>query len=168
MICCLDVDYREGQGQCAAVLFREWDAATAEKVYRSVTGDIKPYTPGTFYKRELPCMLDMLRLIEEPVGALLIDGYVWLGENRGGLGYHLFEALEKSVPVIGVAKSAFRGAERMAISVFRGASHQPLWVTAIGMDTAEAAHCIAQMSGEFRIPTLLKMADRQCRQWDNG
>ena len=165
MICCLDVDYQADRGQCAAVLFSNWTDAAPAKVYRSVTDHIQPYIPGAFYKRELPCMLNALRLVAEPVSMLVIDGYVWLGENRGGLGFHLYEAQNGKIPVVGVAKTQFRGVETVAVPVFRGASRRPLWVTAVGMDTEEAARCIGQMAGEFRLPALLKVADGACREW---
>ncbi|MBP6825428.1 MAG: endonuclease V [Saprospiraceae bacterium] len=165
MICCLDVDYQSDRGQCAAVLFSNWTDAAPAKVYRSITDDIQPYVPGAFYKRELPCMLDALRLVAEPVTVLVIDGYVWLAENRGGLGFHLYEALNGEIPVVGVAKTKFRGVEMVAAPVYRGVSRQPLWVTAIGMDTSEAAGYIEQMAGEFRLPALLKVADGACREW---
>lgn len=165
MICCLDVDYRSAQGHCSAVLFKDWEDATPVKVYNSVTDPIAPYEPGAFYKRELPCMLNTLHGVEEKIATLVIDGYVWLGENRAGLGHHLYETLNREIPVIGVAKSKFRGVESVALPVLRGKSSNPLWVTAIGVDLDTAARCIAQMAGEFRLPDLIKRTDGECRKW---
>jgi deoxyribonuclease V len=64
--------------------------------------------------------------------------------------------------VIGVTKSCFCGiGERYA--VFRGSSRRPLYVTAVGMDLEKAKDCILRMHGNFRIPSILKLADRLSR-----
>jgi deoxyribonuclease V len=42
----------------------------------------------------------------------------------------------------------------------RGKSKNPLYVTAVGIDQRLAASYIARMHGKYRIPTLLKTADR--------
>lgn len=72
MICCLDVDYRVSQGHCSAVLFKDWADTTPVKVYSSVTDPIAAYEPGAFYKRELPCMLNTLQLVEEKITTLML------------------------------------------------------------------------------------------------
>ena len=125
--------------------------------------DVEPYVPGEFYRRELPCLLKVLDQLSERPEVVVIDGYVWLdASGRKGLGGHLFEALNKTVPVIGVAKTRFATATR-AIEVLRGSSARPLFVTAAGIDQANAAKCIRRMHGESRIPTLLKRVDRLSR-----
>lgn len=163
MICCLDVDYQDDKGHCAAVLFRQWDDATPANIHTSITDPVAPYEPGAFYKRELPCMLNTLNRTPEKIDVLVIDGYVWLGENRPGLGHFLYEALK--TPVIGVAKTRFRGADAVTRAVLCGQSNNPLWVTAIGMDVEEAARRIKSMSGPNRLPDLIKLADTACRKW---
>ena len=50
-----------------------------------------------------------------------------------------------------------------AVEVFRGRSRSPLYVTAAGMDSSEAAGHIRSMHGKYRIPTLLKRVDRLSR-----
>ena len=54
--------------------------------------------------------------------------------------------LVNKVPVIGVAKSMFRGATN-AEAVLRGRSRRPLYVTAAGMDPVIAARNIQGMHG---------------------
>lgn len=164
MKACLDTDYRDPRAQCAGVLFREWDHPSPAKVYRMLIDEVEPYEPGSFYKRELPCLLQTLEQVTEDLEVIVIDGYVWLGEGRGGLGWHLHEALDRTVPVIGVAKNYFRGADRAALPLQRGKSAKPLWITAIGLEPADAVHCIRSMHGPYRTPTLLKIADAACRE----
>lgn len=94
--------------------------------------------------------------------AVIIDGYVWLGAGRPGLGAHLHQALGQRTPVIGVAKRRFHGAGD-AVAILRGTSQVPLFVTAVGIDVAEAAAGVQRMHGAHRIPTLLKRVDRLSR-----
>lgn len=166
MLICLDTDYRDPQAQCAYVLFDSWGAAEPVQVGCVRIDAVAPYEPGAFYKRELPGLLQALASVEHPLKAILIDAYVWLDEGRGGLGWHLYEALERKIPVVGVAKTRFRPAEKVAIPVLRGESQNPLWVTAIGVETDWAAEKVKEMAGEFRVPKLLKMVDGRCRQWE--
>jgi deoxyribonuclease V len=163
MIACVDVDYRDSGAVAACVLFRSWtDGVSAGEVVER-TANVEPYQPGQFYRRELPCLLSVLRRVAEPLQAVVIDGYVWLGdENSPGLGAHLYKALGRTLPVIGVAKTHFAGAVA-ARPVLRGDSQRPLHVTAAGMDPAAAAEHVRSMHGPFRIPTLLRRVDQLCR-----
>jgi deoxyribonuclease V len=124
--------------------------------------DVEPYQSGQFYRRELPCILAVLKSLSELPQAIIIDGYVWLGEQQPGLGAYLYEALERRAAVIGVAKTRFLQAEPVEL-VLRGRSRSPLYVTAAGMDVAEAARHIRAMHGPYRIPTLLKRVDQLSR-----
>lgn len=164
MFACLDVDYRAQGAVAACLLFERF---TDEKALRELVEHIphvEPYQPGEFFRRELPCLLTVLGKVSEPLFAVIIDGYVWLSsEKRPGLGAHLYEALQGKIPVIGVAKTRFYGAD-LAIPVIRGQSKQPLLVTAAGMDPKVAAEQVQKMHGEFRVPTLLKRVDRLCRE----
>lgn len=163
MIACVDVHYRGEDAVAACILFRDWpDAAGIGHRIEYVRG-VRQYEPGRFYLRELPCLLAVLRKMTDPLECIVIDGYVWLGEEASpGLGAHLFQTLGCSVPVIGVAKSRFRAAGT-AREVFRGGSGRPLYVTAAGIDPDDAARCIRNMHGGHRIPTLLRQVDRLCR-----
>jgi deoxyribonuclease V len=164
MMACVDVDYREGEGAAACVLFTAWadEHPAAEHVER-VRG-VAEYVPGQFYRRELPCLLAVLAGVGGPVGLVVVDGYVWLeDEAHPGLGARLYEALGGRTPVVGVAKTRYAGAGR-AVAVRRGESAtRPLWVTAAGMEVEAAAGCVAAMHGPYRIPTLLRRVDQLCR-----
>lgn len=163
MIYALDVDYRDdGSALAAAVGFSAWtDPAPAEE--RAVmVPSVAPYEPGAFYRRELPCLLAALARVSGPLEGVVVDAHVWLrGEGDPGLGARLWEALERAVPVVGVAKQAFAGG--IASAVHRGGSARPLWVTAAGMDVEDACARVSSMHGAHRIPTLLKRVDALCR-----
>jgi deoxyribonuclease V len=164
MLASLDVDYRPDATVAACVVFQDWGDAAEAAHFVDRGPPAEPYVPGEFYRRELPALLRVLALVPHPLTAVVIDGYVWLaGEERPGLGAHLYEALGRSVPVIGVAKTAFH-ASRLAVPVLRGGSQRPLLVTSVGVDVQEAAAHIQRMHGPSRLPALLKRVDRLCRE----
>jgi deoxyribonuclease V len=119
-----------------------------------------PYRPAEFWRRELP----PVRAVCQGVAGLaliVVDGYVDLSPTgQPGLGAHVHA--EFGVPVIGVAKTFFRTAVHAA-QVRRGRSARPLFVTAIGIERRDAARFVAQMTGQYRIPDALRLADRLAR-----
>ena len=165
MMICIDVDYRDDHAIAAGILFREWtDETPAREIVERIDG-IEPYVPGQFYRRELPCLRAVLARAGEPIELVVVDGYVWLGdEAHPGLGGHLYESLGRSTPVVGVAKTCFRSAT-LAVAVRRGEdTKKPLFVTAAGIGVEEAARHVEGMHGTYRVPTLLKRVDSACRQ----
>jgi deoxyribonuclease V len=166
-IAILDVAYGQASAGVGCVLADWTGAAPAAEVARHIPGAPAQYEPGAFYKRELPLLLAVIQALPDKPEAYVIDGYVWLGAGKPGLGAHLFERLGAGVPVIGVAKSAFRG-DTWSAPVLRGQSKRPLFVTAAGMEAAHAAALVAGMHGADRIPTLLRLADRLAREAATG
>jgi len=161
MLSCLDVAYAGSSAVAACVTFAEWRSSTpAHQIVRRFS-DVAPYEPGNFYRRELPCLVATLEQLPERPELVIVDGYVWLGAGRPGLGVRLFDVLGRSTPVVGVAKSPFPGAP--GVEVLRGGSRTPLYVTAAGIDVVEAAENVRQMSGPYRLPAMLKLADQLCR-----
>lgn len=162
MLACVDVDYRPHGAVAACVLFRAWSDADSAAERVQAIAQVEPYQPGQFYRRELPCLLSVLTGMAETLEAIVVDGYVWLEEQKPGLGAHLYEALGRTVPVIGVAKTRFAGAAAAAVE--RGESRRPLYVSAAGLDPLTAARHIQSMHGAYRMPTLLRRVDQLCRQ----
>jgi deoxyribonuclease V len=160
VIVCVDVDYRETSVVTACVGFHAWTdgVAAKEHVVRSAE-PAAAYEPGKFFERELPYLRAALAGFGETIELAIVDGYVWLDAGKLGLGAHLHA--EIGVPVVGVAKTRFAGAD--AIAVTRGESSSPLFVTAVGIDAAGAAENVVAMHGPFRIPTLIKRADTLAR-----
>jgi deoxyribonuclease V len=158
---CVDVDYRDPIAVAAGVWLRGWKAAKAEVEVVTRLDEVAPYQPGEFYRRELPCVLAVLQ--RGPAAeVVVVDGYVWLGPGRAGLGAHLYQALGERTVVVGVAKSRFLSATE-AVPVCRGDSKSPLYVTAAGVSAAEAAEWVMRMHGFYRVPTLLKRVDQLAR-----
>ncbi|WP_426735004.1 endonuclease V [Myxococcus faecalis] len=163
MLACVDVDYREDLTVAACVLFRDWVDGVEAGHHVDRGPRAAEYEPGQFYRRELPHLLRVLALVTQPLEAIVVDGYVWLGQDKPGLGAHLYEALGRAVPVIGVAKTSFHSSD-VALPVLRGQSQRPLFVSAVGLSTTAAAESIQRMHGASRMPTLLGRVDRLCRE----
>jgi deoxyribonuclease V len=164
MILATDVQYScDAAAVAAGVLFENWDSAVVLHAETVRIGQVSPYVPGRFFERELPCLLALVEAFGTRPGAIIVDGYVTLGpERRDGLGAYLFQALNGRIPVVGVAKNRFAGTPAEC-EVLRGRSKQPLFVTRMGIDAKEARVLVRSMHGAFRVPTMLREADRLCR-----
>ena len=164
VIALLDVDYRSDHALAAGGLLRDWGDELPVRDLTARVTDVAPYEPGSFYKRELPCLLAVLGTVNDPLACVVVDGYVWLDANsRAGLGAHLYRALGESTPVVGVAKTRF-GDGTFAVEALRGASLRPLYVTSAGIDVNLAADHVRAMHGPYRIPTALARVDALCRK----
>lgn len=163
MILAVDVHYTEPGAIAAGVCFDDWTDAKPTCTCISRFESVAPYEPGMFYRRELPCLLGLLREHALQPECIVVDGHVYLDDDgRPGLGKHLFDALDGRVPVIGVAKTAFVGIG-IDHEVLRGDSMRPLYVSAAGLRLLDAKSKIGTMHGAHRLPTLLKAVDRLCR-----
>ncbi len=159
-----DVHYPADGGAYAAAVVAadpEFSCHTADRI--RIVPEVEPYQPGEFYLRELPALRAVLDGLDE-MALLVVDGYADLDpRGRPGLGVHAHAAF--GVPVIGVAKTAFRAATH-AIPVLRGTSARPLYVTAAGLPRDTAAHLVRHMAGRYRLPDALRRADSLARHGD--
>ena len=162
MIAALDVSYDSLYAFAGAVVFEDWASSLPASIYREKTVISSDYIPGRFFLRELPPLMAVLEEIKEDVSAIIVDGYVRFSAQRPGLGFYLFEATGGGIPVIGVAKSRFKGCET-GIEVFRGFSKKPLIITSTGIREDEAADRVMGMHGRFRIPTMIRLADAESK-----
>jgi deoxyribonuclease V len=162
----VDVHYPSTGGARAAAVLAA-DAAFAHLVPErtAVIPQVAPYRPGEFYLRELPPLRAVLDDLSG-LSLLVVDGYADLDPSgRPGLGAHAHA--EFGIPVIGVAKSRFRTATH-AVPVVRGSSARPLFVTAAGMPSADAADLVGRMAGRYRLPDALRRADTLARAGPPG
>lgn len=162
MILAIDVNYNiDNSAKVAGVLFENWEDKEPKEIYISDITEVDEYISGEFYKRELPCILDILEKVTQKLNYIVVDGYVYLNEKMG-LGAYLYEALNKKIKIIGVAKSEFRDILSNT-HLYRGKSKKPLYITSAGVDLEVAKEFISIMDGKYRFPTLLKEVDRVCR-----
>lgn len=162
-IAVVDVHYGVSGATAACVILAAWEA---ERPVLEVTADIErvlPYESGNFYRRELPCITTVLDKLPRKPNVVVIDGYVWLGEeSRAGLGAHLHETMGGKIAVVGVAKSFYPFGKDVA-EVWRAQSKRPLYISAAGMNLSTAADWVRKMHGGSRIPTALRRVDQLCR-----
>jgi deoxyribonuclease V len=159
----LDVYYRDDLATVACVQFNHWDDSQSIAVCTTEVEIEAEYQPGKFYLRELPCLLHALEHVAVRFEVIVVDGYVHLKPPLlKGLGAKLAESLPYHVSVIGVAKSRLRVADKF-VPVLRGTSRRPLFVSAVDLPVEHAAGLVRGMSGPFRIPTLIRLADQRCK-----
>ena len=162
MIVAFDVSYLDdASAQAAAVVFENFSDSEPRRTYLKTIAKVAKYVSGSFYQRELPCILELLSEIEERIDIIIIDCYVSLGD-RPGLGKHLSESIDPNIAIIGVAKNYFEGSNPAEAK--RGESKHPLFVTSYGMETEKAKELIESMHGRYRLPTLLKEVDRLSKE----
>ena len=161
----VDAYYAGSKAKVVGVLFENFSDEKPLKIISKVVDDVAPYESGSFYKRELPCIVSLLQDLDvRDISLIVIDGFVYLDDDgRYGLGGHLYERLERRVQIVGVAKSLFKGSCKFVREICRGESKRPLFVSAVGMDVNEAAQLVKGMSGEFRLPSLLKILDDETK-----
>ena len=166
MILAIDVHYRATEAKVVGLLFKDWTDEKATEVVTTFVAEVAEYEPGAFYKREMPCILALLALIDIKIlSYIVVDGYVFLNdEGKAGLGYHLYEALDKQLPIIGTAKTSFFQNDKYVKPILRGESTNPLYITSVGVDLDLAGAFIKSMAGAFRLPTLLKEMDTLTKQ----
>ena len=157
----VDVHYLGSGGARAAAVVAA-DARFCEVVAERTedVAGVLPHRPGEFYLRELPPLRAVLSGLSG-LGLLVVDGYADLDPcGRPGFGAHAHA--EFGIPVIGVAKTAFRTATH-AVPVLRGTSVRPMFVTAAGMPRGEAAELVRHMAGKYRLPDAIRRADTLAR-----
>lgn len=162
-IACFDVYYKKDQAKACCIVFETDPTEKTLSTYCQVIESVSGYISGEFYRRELPCILKVYKMIKEDIDLIIIDGFVTLGNSKKGLGAYLFESLDKKLPVIGVAKTYFRGCENY-VEIYRGKSGKPLYISSIGIDLNYSAKFIKNLNGIYRIPDILKKVDQLSRE----
>lgn len=162
MILAVDVHYTGTNADVAGITFENWQSEHCEQRYFSKVTGVGEYESGKFYKRELQCILQLITEHNLKPTTIVVDGYVYLSEQKPGLGKYLYDALQQKVEIIGVAKREFSGVSPNS-KILRGQSEKPLFISTTG-DLAQAKENISQMHGNFRHPYLLKLVDQLCRE----
>ncbi|MEO1260987.1 MAG: endonuclease V [Bacteroidota bacterium] len=166
MILAVDVHYRKEFAKVVAVEFNKWTDRIPARISEEIVENVEEYISGEFYKRELPCILEILKKTDQSnLDVIIVDGYVQLNDNgKAGLGKYLYESLNQEIPVIGVAKRGFKGNMKYVVEVHRGKSKNPLYITSVGIDLHESAAKIKNMFGKYRMPDLLRILDQKTKE----
>lgn len=99
MFVAVDTYYYDNKAKTIAITFDNWEDSNYSKHYSQELEISEEYIPGEFYKRELPCILSMLKNFDlDFIKAIVIDGYVFLDDfDTYGLGGHLYESLNRKI-----------------------------------------------------------------------
>ena len=160
----IDADYDEEQktGHAAGVVAESMTDEKAVKTVTAMVEGIGDYIPGQFYKRELKIVEAVISQLElKDIDLIVVDGYADSGTEEHALGTYVYEKYNK--PVIGIAKNKYPRCTIENTEVYRGESKKPLYVTSKGISHEEAKSLVKAMAGEYRIPLLVKYADKLAR-----
>ena len=162
--------YSDTEAKTVGAIFENWNDPQPKEIIEVWSSEFGPYIPGEFYKRELPCIMDLLGGVDfDSLSTIIVDGFVRIekdGEMVSGLGEHLYDEVKDwGISVIGVAKSKFDGCENWSIPIIRKTGSKPLYVQGIGRYTDEmAASLIKGMAGPNKLPILLQRLDRETKE----
>jgi len=165
MIYAFDTYYYDDYANTVCIAFEDWTSENESEIFTEKTDITSGYESGAFYKRELPCILSLLKKIDlKEEDIIIVDGYVTLDDDgKIGLGGYLYEALDRKYAIIGIAKNEFASPDSQRRNVLRGESKTPLFLTAKGADVDDILPKVKQMYGGYRIPALLKKLDQLSR-----
>ena len=85
-----DKDTDKEYARTVAGIFETYDDITFKDIVITRTDNIALYEPGNFYKRELPCIVDVLKECWKRgyiLDTIIIDGYCHMCEDDG-VTYH--------------------------------------------------------------------------------
>ena len=110
-------------------MFENFSDEKPLKTISKIVDGVAPYESGSFYKRELPCIVSLLQDLDvRDISLIVIDGFVYLDDDsRYGLGGHSYERLERRVQIVGVAKLPFKGSCKFVREICRGRSKRPFY-----------------------------------------
>ncbi|AXT54627.1 endonuclease V [Aquimarina sp. AD1] len=166
MIIAFDTYYYDNKAKTIGVSFNKWENNTPIEIYSEIIEGVAEYEPGSFYKREMPCILSLLKKINlDQIDFIIVDGYVILDDDgKYGLGGHLYQNLNEKIPIIGVAKSGYDSNKLNSRALLRGESKKPLYISAVGIELDLAFEYIKSMHGNYRMPTLLQIMDTKTKE----
>ena len=166
MLLAIDVKYKDkGTAKAVGVLF-DWEDENPQEVVIKEVVEVNDYIPGQFYKRELPCIQEIIKEVNlNEIESIIVDGHVYIDNHKAfGLGGYVYKEYKEQIPVIGVAKSPFYANSETVEEVYRGKSKYPLYISSIGIETPLVAENVKNMKGDYRMPTLLKTLDQLTKE----
>ena len=131
MIIAFDTYYYEGYSYTVGGVFESWLSSDVSYYVTSKRECIDAeYKSGELYKRELPCIMQCLSMVNlDSIDTIIVDGFVWLSEDgkelTKGLGARLDDAIQQLYcsikSIIGIAKNPSLDAELAFEDSFGGA-----------------------------------------------
>ena len=175
MIVAFDTYYYNGFSHTVGGVFENW---TDKEVKYFVTSKREcrdaEYIPGQLYKRELPCIMQCLNMLDlDEIDTIIVDSFVWLTTNGSdlipGLGMRLANKLyseydRNDITIVGIAKTSYHFTIPTSVEIKRGESKSPLYITCSNVDaTKKYASLVEKMYGANRLPDIIKAVDSKTR-----
>lgn len=179
MILITDVFYNENENAAhiGAITIEDWTSTTIAKQWEIDKKGIDcEYIPGQFYKREMPCLIELWNTISDEdkknIDTIIVDGFYDIWDGRPGLGHHFHDWLIDNgydVEVVGIAKNPCRETNEFTLPVYRTeASKTSKWRNALWVNGSNMEHNyqekVLKMDGKYRIPTMIKHVDKLSRK----
>ncbi len=177
MIVAFDTYYYNGYSYTVGGVFESWSDSNAKYYVTSKRNCIDAeYKSGELYKRELPCIMQCLSMIDiNNIDTIIVDGFVWLSEDGKelvkGLGARLSDAIKEKynieITVLGIAKNPYHIEIPTCKELVRGLeSKKPLYITCSTPSITDYyAILVKKMHGDYRIPSILKAIDSKTREY---
>jgi deoxyribonuclease V len=160
----------------AAALVYDRDERRVLEVAHATRPVDAPYVPTFLSFREGPALLEAIRKLKHPFGAVMFDGQGYAHPRRCGLASHV--AIQLDVPAVGVAKSRLIGTydepppaagsaaplmdkgEQIGLVLRTRDNTRPLFIS-IGhrIDLSTAADLVLACCTKYRIPEPTRQAD---------
>ena len=78
----VDAYYAGSKAKVVGVLFENFSDEKPIKIISKAVGDVAPYESGSFYKRELPCIVSLLHDLDmRDISLIVTDGFVYLDDE---------------------------------------------------------------------------------------
>lgn len=162
-ILAVNINFQDREDIVSGVSFTQWNSGRAENVFLSKVENTEDYLSGEIFARELKIVNTLLSQTKAQPDYILLDGLVYSdGKAEPGFGKRLYDELGGNVVIIGVVKKQIQGLPDEC-GVCRGESKTPLFVTAVGIDLEAAKELLLSMHGKFRVPSILKLAEKKSR-----
>lgn len=179
MILLIDVHYDElnNSAHIAGILAEDWVSDKIISTYEIDKDGIDcTYIPGQFYRREMPCIIELWNNlpndIKTNIDTIIVDGFYDIWDGSKGLGHHVRDWLYEHgyiKEVVGIAKNPCRETNKFTLPVFRteesktSKCRSALWVNGSNMEN-DYQNKVLNMHGKYRIPTLIKAVDKLSRK----
>lgn len=140
-----------------------------------------PYVPGYLSFRELPALLNALRMLKSDVDLLMVDGQGIAHPRRFGIACHL--GVHLNMPTIGVAKSKLTGTyhvpknkcgtyvplmdagEQIGVVLTSKENCKPLFISpGHKMDIQTGVDITLQCITKYRLPEPTRLADKYSKK----
>lgn len=176
MIVAIDRCFYDGFSYVVGAVFESWcDIIPSYYVMSRVFCNDVNYKSGSFSREIDGIMVCLTQLNLDNVDTIIIDGYVWITDDKGnekkGLGMCLQDAIfhlyKVKKTIVGISKTKYpKHHIKDCYEVKRGANKESLWVTCSEPYYAEHySVMVKRMGGDFKVPDIIRELNAKMREY---